>query len=64
MKVEQLRAARSRGDSFFRFGDGGRLLNPSRMTDRQIEDAALRDAERIVNQAINSHNEKIERRSA
>lgn len=64
MKAAQLRAARERGETFFRFGDAGSTCNPSRMSDRQIEDAARRDAERVVNRAIISHNEQAERRSA
>lgn len=61
MKVAQLKAARERGETFFRFGDSGATCNPSRMNDRQIEDAAMRDAERVVNRAIISHNEQLER---
>lgn len=63
-KAAQLRDARSRGVTFFRFGDAGATCNPSRMTDRQIDDAARRDAERVVNMAIITHNEQVERRSA
>lgn len=53
----QLRAARTRGDTFYRPGDRGVPVNPSRMTDRQIDDLARRDAERVVNAAIIQHNE-------
>lgn len=54
---EHLRVARRRGDTFYRPGDAGVPVNPSRMTDRQIDDLARRDAERIVNAAIIKHNE-------
>lgn len=60
-RVAQLRAFRERGETFYRFGDSGRTCDPSRMSDRQIADAALRDAERVVNMAIAQHNEQVER---
>lgn len=61
MKIDQLRAARARGETFFRMGVSGRVYNPSRMTDREIDDAARRDAERVVNRAIIEYNEQAER---
>lgn len=61
MKIEQLRAARARGETFFRFGVSGRVVDPSRMTDSAIERAAMRDAERVVNRAIIEYNEQAER---
>ncbi|WAS97209.1 hypothetical protein [Nannocystis punicea] len=62
MRVGQLRTARERGERFFRLGDAGAVVDPSRLSDRQIEDVAWRDAERVVNRAIISHNEQAERR--
>lgn len=64
MKAEQLKAARARGETFFRLGMNGHPVNPSRMSDRQIEDAARRDAERVVNRAIIEYNEQAERRAS
>lgn len=58
-KAAQLKAARGRGETFFRFGDAGTTCNPSRMSDRQIDDAAMRDAERVVNMSIIVHNEQV-----
>lgn len=63
-KAVQLRDARARGVSFFRFGDAGATCDPSRMSDRRIDEAARRDAERVVNMAIAQYNEQIERRSS
>lgn len=62
MRASQLRAARERGEGFFRFGDAGAVVDPSRLGDRQIEDVARRDAERVVNRAIIFHNEQAARR--
>lgn len=33
------------------------------LTDRQIDDIALRDAEHVINMAIHQHNEEVERRA-
>jgi len=33
------------------------------LTDRQIDDLALRDAEHVINIAIHQHNEEVERRA-
>lgn len=38
------------------------VLRPSRLTDREIEDLALRDAESTVNLAINQEAEQARRR--
>ena len=58
MRIEQLTAARARGETFFRSGDKGVPVNPTKLSDRQIEDLARRDAETVVNRAINKHNER------
>lgn len=58
-KSAQLKAAREAGATFFRFGDAGATCNPSRLSDRQIADLALRDAERVVNMSIIVHNEQV-----
>ena len=55
-----LKAARSEGRVRYTFGDGGPstlgTCDPSRLTDRQIADLALRHAERTVQRAINQEN--------
>lgn len=56
---KQLQDARRRGERFFRMGQTGVVVDPSRMTDRQIEDAARLDAERVVNAAIHQYNEQV-----
>lgn len=53
----QLKAARGRG--YVRLASGE--VDATRLTDRQIEDLALRDAERVVNIAIHQWNEECER---
>lgn len=55
----QLLAARAKGETFFRPGDSGVPVNPSKMTHRQIGELARRHAERVVQYAINQHNEQI-----
>lgn len=53
--AETLRDERKRGERFHNFGDGVVMppCDPSRMTDRQIEDAARRRADRLTEHAIN-----------
>lgn len=58
---KQLQDARQRGERYFRMGQIGVVVNPSSMTDRQIEDAARLDAERVVNAAIHQYNEQTAR---
>ncbi|HEY8377121.1 MAG TPA: hypothetical protein VIK91_11560 [Nannocystis sp.] len=53
--VELLRRLRSEGRTFYRFGDSGPACDPSRLSDRSIEDLALRHAERVTVRAINTH---------
>lgn len=50
-----LRDERSRGVRFHPFGDGvvQPACDPSRMSDRQIADAARRHADRVTERAIN-----------
>lgn len=36
-------------------------VDPRRMTERQLDDLALRDAECVVNIAIHQHNEEVAR---
>lgn len=38
------------------------VLNPARLSDREIQDLALRDAEFTVNMAINQGNEQLARK--
>lgn len=60
-----LRQARADGRVRYQFGDGGPstlgVVDPSRLSDRRIDELALRHAERVVQRAINSHNEQAER---
>lgn len=52
----QLQAARGR----VRLASGD--VDSARMTERRIADVAMRDAEVVVNMAINLHNEQVARR--
>ena len=52
---EQLRAARVAGGSVRTFH---RVVRAHGLTDRQVDDLALRDAEATVNMAIIQHNER------
>lgn len=59
--ADQLRSLRAQGIRHAQLGESARPVRPAGMTDREIEDIALREAERYVQQAINRHNEQIER---
>jgi hypothetical protein len=63
MRRDQLRSARAGGETSVRVGMTGHVVRPRDMTDRQIDEVARRDAERVVNRAIIEHNEQAERRS-
>lgn len=54
-KLNTLRRAREIGQTWLMVN--GRQVNPSRMSDRQIDALARREAERITNMAINQENE-------
>lgn len=56
---EQLLRARVVGGSVRTFH---RLIRAGDLTDRQVDDIALRDAEATVNMAIIQHNAELERR--
>jgi len=56
--ADQLRDLRARGVRRARLSEAMREIQPARMTDQQIEDEALRAAERHVQRAINEHNER------
>lgn len=56
---ETLRAARRAG----RHAQLSKEIDAERLSDQQIEDEALRDAERVVNMAIIMHNDEIDRKA-
>jgi hypothetical protein len=55
-------AARDRGQTTYRFGRSGRLLDPSRLSLARIQELARREAAATVDRAINKHNEDVDRR--
>lgn len=59
--VTDLRARRRDGVTRYRLGKGLDAINPSRMSEAQILRAAERQAERVVERAINIHNASVER---
>lgn len=59
--VEQLRKLRAQGVRHAQLGESARSIRPASMSDQQIDDVALREAERYVQHAINQHNEQAER---
>lgn len=57
-RMDQLRQARARGETRFQGGETSVAVNPSKLSDRMIEDYARRDAETVVNRAINRYLER------
>lgn len=49
-------AARARGQTWLKIND--RIRDPSRLSDRKIDDLARREAERLTNYAINVERRK------
>lgn len=59
-----LRDMRTRGVTSHRLVQGGAVVNPSRLSDGKIDELARRHAEAVVQQAINQHNESVDRMRA
>ncbi len=57
-RVDQLRQARARGETRFQVGAAVGTVDPTKLTDRMIEDIARRDAETVVNRSINRYLER------
>lgn len=51
-----IRRARELGQTWLRFDSVG-LFDPTRISDRRADEIARREAERVINYAINSENE-------
>lgn len=60
-KTKLLRDARAAGSTDVSLGSGF-SVDASRLSDRQIDDLALRAAERVVNRAIHEHNRELAQR--
>lgn len=58
-----LKLARDRGMTTYRFGQRGRLVDPTRLSADKLRDLARREAAVITDRAINKHNEDIERQA-
>jgi len=52
-----LREARATGVTRYQTTHSAKEMDPTRMTDRQIDDFALREAQRYTERIINQHNE-------
>ena len=52
-------AARARGQTTYRFGSSGRLLDPTRLSERKREELIREAARATVQRSINQHNESI-----
>lgn len=57
----EVRAQLKRATGRVRLASG--VVDASHLTDRQVNDTALRDAESVVNAAIIKHNAELERRA-
>lgn len=55
--AEKLRAARASGQTRYQTTHSAREVDPTKMSDRKIDDFALREAERYTQRIINLHNE-------
>lgn len=60
--AKALRAARAAGVTRYQTTHSAREVDPTRLTDRQIDLLALREAERYTTRIINKHNEDIARK--
>ena len=61
MVVKQIRDARASGEPILPLAS--RVVHPQELSERDITDIALRDAEHVINMAIAQHNAEIERRA-
>ena len=60
--AQAIRAARASGHTRYQTTHTARPVDPTRMSDREIELHALREAQRYVERIINQHNEQTSRR--
>lgn len=54
-----LRDARASGRTRYQTTQSAREVDPTRLTDRQIDLIALREAERYTQRIVNQHNEQL-----
>jgi len=60
--AEKLRAARASGQTRYQTTHSAREVDPTRLSDRQIADIALREAERYTQRIINQYNESLDKK--
>jgi hypothetical protein len=61
--AKAIRDARASGHTRYQTTHSAVPVDPSRMTDRQIDLFALREAQRYTERIINQHNEQVARKS-
>lgn len=59
--VTALREARATGETRYQTTHSAVPVNPTRMSDSQIDRLALREAQRYTERIINQHNEQVAR---